>query len=667
MNREALESEYVSENLHQWIDLIFGYKQKGDTADQFDNLFHPLTYEGGYEEALRGCGEFVGSNTAAALKTQVLEFGQCPVQLFSKPHVSRNENGLKSTCTRNPLNPSADTSKSSSDQSKHIINHSALSAMSVPNLISNPYFDAPSISFMTNSNHHSGGYNLNTPLSVSTNFEKFENSTSKEINLTSSTKETSTQESQSVGRGGLFSSAWRKMTRTSAATSPEDKTSNSTSIFGLSYPSATTSPTAPVANNLNVSSGWGSGYKHKSDYDLSQTRSTHPIENISQLTQPLCLSLGDNKRQKLRVNAVDVSWSGDLFALAMADGRALVLSGKDNKPKLSLRVSRMPATCCKFLNRNNLLVYTAEDGNICVVSLKSCKIISKFEAFNHLGPIARVSVCHSNSLLAVAFARRNIIKLLSFALDAPNSCIIEERGELDEPLQGNAITYLSLDSCLFNSNFGNVDATQTQNPDGNSPSSPAGMSEISSCSPGTSDESAVDEMSLNSRTGDRLSSVERGGDNGPCNTLLLIGTDVGAVYVVDALLLSIEHQLLLDFNDSIVAACVNASETVLLACSVSQMKLFQISQRPYLAVMQSGRMGTPIGCAVCVHVDQIIYSHEEGSVLNIMNCVSGQVNDIRLNAKSLDVMSISSNNRFLAILCTQDNQLKLLVWHAEGT
>ena len=46
INRAALESDHVSKHLQHWIDLIFGFKQRGGEAEKAYNVFHYLTYEG---------------------------------------------------------------------------------------------------------------------------------------------------------------------------------------------------------------------------------------------------------------------------------------------------------------------------------------------------------------------------------------------------------------------------------------------------------------------------------------------------------------------------------------------------------------------------------------------------------------------------------------------
>lgn len=43
--REALESEQVSQHLNEWIDLVFGFKQRGKAAEEAVNVFYYLTYE----------------------------------------------------------------------------------------------------------------------------------------------------------------------------------------------------------------------------------------------------------------------------------------------------------------------------------------------------------------------------------------------------------------------------------------------------------------------------------------------------------------------------------------------------------------------------------------------------------------------------------------------
>ena len=78
--RKVLESTKVSSNIHKWIDLIFGYKQRGKEADAAYNVFTDKSYE-----------DLVDTRKEPdkACLYRLVEFGLTPEQVTAKEFPSR--------------------------------------------------------------------------------------------------------------------------------------------------------------------------------------------------------------------------------------------------------------------------------------------------------------------------------------------------------------------------------------------------------------------------------------------------------------------------------------------------------------------------------------------------------------------------------------------------
>lgn len=107
LHRSALESDYVSAHLHEWIDLIFGCKQQGQAAIDAVNVFHHLFYEGNVD--------IYNTEIDPIKKNAVIgfinNFGQVPKQLFKKPHPAKKQTSsstvnLSLSGTPSPILPS---------------------------------------------------------------------------------------------------------------------------------------------------------------------------------------------------------------------------------------------------------------------------------------------------------------------------------------------------------------------------------------------------------------------------------------------------------------------------------------------------------------------------------------------------------------------------------
>ncbi|WAR62738.1 hypothetical protein PtB15_15B325 [Puccinia triticina] len=86
LHREALESDFVSANIHHWIDLIFGYKQRGQAALDAVNVFQEVSYEGTVS-----LDAIADDRERSSVLGAMCNWGLTPSQIFEVPHPARTK------------------------------------------------------------------------------------------------------------------------------------------------------------------------------------------------------------------------------------------------------------------------------------------------------------------------------------------------------------------------------------------------------------------------------------------------------------------------------------------------------------------------------------------------------------------------------------------------
>lgn len=85
--RKALESDYVSSHINNWIDLFWGFKQTGEEAIKADNVYnHDMYKESWTDYSLKN------PVRRSEIEATMCHVGQIPNKLFNEPHPTRLQN-----------------------------------------------------------------------------------------------------------------------------------------------------------------------------------------------------------------------------------------------------------------------------------------------------------------------------------------------------------------------------------------------------------------------------------------------------------------------------------------------------------------------------------------------------------------------------------------------